>query len=153
MISCHLLSKGFVSIKLSLQQILSFSYENMPAYSNTLRILPTKNENVQMKNSGSFHISAQNIYCGYSLEPPQQGSSNKYSQSMFLSRNKKINVYPSKPQFYCIKMGFKGVKTIYRSYHMYLDRQAWANSIDQMRRRITWRLIWVYTVWHSSSNF
>ena len=30
-----------------------------------------------------FHISAQNIDCGYSLEPPHQGSSNKYPQSMF----------------------------------------------------------------------
>ena len=25
-----------------------------------------------------------------------------------LSRNKKNNVYPCKPQFYCIKVGFKG---------------------------------------------
>ena len=31
---------------------------------------------------------------------------------MFLSRNKKNNVYPSKPQFYYIKVGFKGVKII-----------------------------------------
>ena len=29
-------------------------------YSNILRILSPKNENFQMKNSGSFHISAQN---------------------------------------------------------------------------------------------
>ena len=29
-----------------------------------------------------------------------------------LSRNKKNNVYPCKPQFYCIKVGFKGVKII-----------------------------------------
>ena len=28
----------------------------------------TKNENFQMKNSGIFHISAQIIDCGYSLE-------------------------------------------------------------------------------------
>ena len=62
------------------------------------------------KNSNIFHISAQNIYCGYSLEPPRRGGSNKYPQSMFL-RNKK-NVYPYKPQFYCIKVGFKGVKII-----------------------------------------
>ena len=62
-----------------------------------------KNENFQMKNSGSFHSSAQNIYCGYFLEPPTRGGSNEYSQSMFLNRNKKINVYPCKPQFYCIK--------------------------------------------------
>ena len=34
------------------------------AYSNILRILPPKNENFQMKNSSSFHISAQIIDCG-----------------------------------------------------------------------------------------
>ena len=37
-----------------------------------------------MKNSGSFHISAQNIDCGYWLELPQWGSSNEYPQSMLL---------------------------------------------------------------------
>ena len=30
-----------------------------------------------------FLISAQNIDCGYSLEPPQRGGSNEYPQSMF----------------------------------------------------------------------
>ena len=64
-----------------------------------LRILP-KNEMFQMKNSGSFHISAQNIDCARSLEPPQRGGSNEYAQPMFLSRNKKSNVYAHKPQFY-----------------------------------------------------
>ena len=34
-----------------------------------------KTENSQMKNSGSFHISAQNIDCGHSLEPPRRGDS------------------------------------------------------------------------------
>ena len=65
-----------------------------------------------MKNSDIFLISAQNIDCGYSLEPPRQGGSNEYPQSMFSSRNKKNNVYPRKPQFYYIKVGFKGVKII-----------------------------------------
>ena len=59
-----------------------------------------------------FHISAQNIDSVYSLEPPRRGGSNEYPLSMFLSRNKKNNVYPCKPQFYYIKMGFKGVKII-----------------------------------------
>ena len=63
-----------------------------------------------MKNSGSIHISAQNIDCGYSLEPPHRGDSNEYPQCMFLSRNKKNKVYPCKPQFYYIKVWFKGVK-------------------------------------------
>ena len=60
-----------------------------------------------------FHVSAQNIDGGYSLEPPHRGGSNEYPQSMFLSRNKENNVYPCKPQFYYIKVGFKGVKIIY----------------------------------------
>ena len=41
------------------------------AYSNILKILPPKNESFQMKNSNFFHISAQNIDCGYSLETPR----------------------------------------------------------------------------------
>ena len=41
------------------------------AYSNILKILPPKNENFQIKNSDIFHVSAQNIDCGYSLEPPR----------------------------------------------------------------------------------
>ena len=77
-----------------------------------MKILPPKNENFQIKNSDIFQILAQNIDCGYSLEPPRRGGSNVYPQSMFLSRNKKNNVYPCKPQFYCIKVGFKGVEVI-----------------------------------------
>ena len=65
-----------------------------------------------MKKSGSFYISAQNIDCGYLLEPPRRGGSNEYPQFMFLSRNKKIDVYPVNPSFTDIKLGFKGVKTI-----------------------------------------
>ena len=53
-----------------------------------------------------FYISAQNIDCGYSLEPPHRGGSNEYPQSMLLNRNKKNNVYPG--QVYCIKVEFKG---------------------------------------------
>ena len=69
-------------------------------------------ENFQIKNSDIFHNSALNIDCEYSLEPPHRGGSNEYPQSMFLSRNKKNNVYPCKPQFYYIKVGLEGVKII-----------------------------------------
>ena len=65
-----------------------------------------------MKNSDIFHISAQNIDCGYKLEPPRRGGSNENPQFMFLRGNKKNNVYLCKPQFYCIKVGFKWVKII-----------------------------------------
>ena len=51
----------------------------------------TKNWKFSDKNSDIFHISAQNIDCG---------GSNEYPQSIFLSRNKKNNVYtPANPNF------------------------------------------------------
>ena len=82
-------------------------------YSNIVKFFYHQNtESFQLKMLIFFHISAQNINCGYSLEPPRRGGSNEYSQSMFFSRNKKTNVYPCKPQFYYIKVGFKGVKII-----------------------------------------
>ena len=61
----------------------------------------------QIKKSNIFHISAQNIDCGH-----RRGGSNEYLQSMLLSRNNKNDVYPCKPQFYYIKVVFKGVKII-----------------------------------------
>ena len=106
------------------------------AYSNIVKILPPKNETFQIKNSDIFHISAQNIDCGYSLELPCRGGSNEYPQSMFLSRNKKNNVYPCKPQFYYIKVGFKGVKIIYACF-----RDAW----DFLLHKIL--LVGVYKIW------
>ena len=60
------------------------------AYSNILKILPPKKKwKLSDKNTDIFHISAQIIDCGYSLEPPRWGGSNEYPQSMVLSRNKK----------------------------------------------------------------
>ena len=87
-------------------------YENMSI--QIYRKFHLKKLNIfrKKKNSDIFHISAQNIDCGYSLEPPRWGGSNEYPQSNFLSRNKKNNVYPCKPQFSYIKVGFKGVKII-----------------------------------------
>ena len=66
------------------------------------------------KKTESFPIKIlisllKNIDCGYPLEPPRRGGSNEYPQSMFLSRNKKNNVYPYKAQFYYVKVEFKGV--------------------------------------------
>ena len=42
---------------------------------------------------------------------------------MFLSRNKKNNVYPCKPQIYYIKVGFKGVK-LYRYVFVMLSEDS-----------------------------
>ena len=40
-----------------------------------------------------FLISAQNIDCGYSLEPPRWGGSNEYPQSMFWAEIWKISEF------------------------------------------------------------
>ena len=82
------------------------------AYSNILKISTPKTENFQIKTLIFFIFLLKNIDCGYSLEPLRWGSSNRYPQSMFLSTNMKNNVNPCKPQFYYIKVGFKGVKII-----------------------------------------
>ena len=50
----------------------------------------TKNWQVSDKNYDIFHISAQNIDCGYSLEPPRRGGSNEYPQSMVCAEIRKI---------------------------------------------------------------
>ena len=58
-----------------------------------------KFENFQLKKFDIFLIFAQNIYCGYTLEPPRRGGFNKYPQSMFWSKNKKNRYTPAYPSF------------------------------------------------------
>ena len=50
---------------------------------------PKKKKKKKKKKSDIFHISAQNIDCGYSLEPPRRGGSNENPQSMFLAKGEK----------------------------------------------------------------
>ena len=63
----------------------------------------TKKWKFSDKHFDIFHISAQKIDCGYSLEPPRRAE---------MSKNKKNSVYPCKLQFYYIKVGFNGVNII-----------------------------------------
>ena len=65
------------------------------AYSSILKNSPPKTESFQIKILIFFHVSAHVV------------GSNEYTQLMFLSTNKKNNVYPCKSQFYFIKVGFK----------------------------------------------
>ena len=82
----------------------------------------------RLKKSDIFNISAQSIDCWYSLEPPRRGGYNEYPQFMFLRRNKKNIVYPCKPEFYYIKVGFKGGSKLYR--HVFLMFHLWQFSVD-----------------------
>ena len=51
-----------------------------------------KYEKFQWKTFDIFLIVAQNIGCGYMLEPPRRGGSNEYPQSMFWSEIRKISI-------------------------------------------------------------
>ena len=59
-------------------------------------------------NMYNFLIFAQNIDCGYTLEPPHRCGSNEYPQSMFSSKNKKIMNTPVNPIFSILKWGVRG---------------------------------------------
>ena len=56
---------------------------------NYIENFTCKNWKISDKNSDIFRISAQNINCGYSLEPPRRGGCNEYPQSMFFNKKKK----------------------------------------------------------------
>ena len=87
------------------------------AYSNILKILPPKTENFQVKNSNIFHISAQNIDCGYSLELSRRGGSNEYAYSLELPRRGGSNEYA-----YSLELPRRGGSNEY-SQPMYLSRK------------------------------
>ena len=94
-----------------LYNICAAAWENVPITKTRLfkyiENFASKNWKFSDKKPWYFHISAQNIDSGYSLEPPRRGGSNEYPQSMFSNKNKKNNVYPCKSKFYYIKVGVK----------------------------------------------
>ena len=65
----------------------------------TENVLVVKMKKIHWKNFDIFLIFAQNLDCGYTLEPPRRGGSNEYPQSMFWSKNKKNRYTPAYPSF------------------------------------------------------
>ena len=90
--------KGFKSSNLSLFGLMLYHYKNMPMqYTVIFKVV--KNENFQWKIFDIFLIFAQNIDCGYTLEPPRIGGSDEYIQCMFWSKKKKNRYTPAYPSF------------------------------------------------------
>ena len=77
---------------------LIYHYENTPIQIYW-KFYNQKRENFQTKIIDIFNISAQNIDCWYSLEPPRRGGSNEYSQSMFWAEIRKIMYTPVNTSF------------------------------------------------------
>ena len=84
---------------------LSLSTRGIVAITKTRLFKYTENFTTKIwkfsdKNSDIYHISAHNIDCVYSLEPPRRGGSNEYPQSMFfLAEIRKIMFNPVDPNF------------------------------------------------------
>ena len=75
----------------------TFHYENTPIL--IYGKFHHQNLSVSDKND-FFHISAQNIDCWCSLEPPRRDGSNENPQSMFfLAEIRKIMYTPANPSF------------------------------------------------------
>ena len=95
----------------------------------------------------SFLISAQNLDCEYSLEPPRRGGSNEYPQSRFWTEIRKIS------EFFIWKFSFFGGKI----FSIYLNRRVFVMEIYEMSeistyccRRSTAHKVpttCMYTVW------
>ena len=84
-------SRSMVSVKMLI--MLSFEFTlRKHVYSNIQKILTAKISQFSDKNSDIISLL-------------KTGNSNEYPQSMFLSRNKKNNVYPCKPEFSLYKIG------------------------------------------------
>ena len=98
MLSCHhvylLLWFGNCSFMYDHYLVSSLRKHAHMIYSNFFR---SKINNFQRKIFDIFLIFAQNIDCGYTLEPPRRGGSNEYPQSMFWSKNKKNRYAPAYP--------------------------------------------------------
>ena len=73
-------------------------YENLPMQF-TETFSAAKMENFVRKILIFFLFFAQNIYRGFTLEPPRRCGSNEYPQSMFWSKTKKNRCPPAYPCF------------------------------------------------------
>ena len=86
-------------------------YHKFITKSNHYENLPMEHTEVLVKLEKIFDIFnmfVQNIDCGYTLEPPRRGGSNKYPQSMFWIKTKKNRYTPAKPSFSLKKVRLNG---------------------------------------------
>ena len=108
---CLNLLEGHVHCRLL--RYVSWNTIRKHTYPNILKMLPPKHR------------------LWYSLELPRRGGSNEYPQSMFLIRNKKINVYPCKPQFLLYQSGVQRGSKLYRHIFMMFQHRNFSNLMAQ----------------------
>ena len=75
-----------------------------------------------------FNSYTLNLDCGYMLGRFQEAVLTSTHNLSFGSEIREIDIYPCKPQFYCIKAGFKGV---------YISRICFPDEIKTLTVKIT----------------
>ena len=103
----------------------------------------SKIDNFHRKTFYVFLIFAQNIDCGYTLEPPRRGGSNEYPQSMFWSKNTKNRYTPAYPSFTISKWGLRGYSL---HGHVFLMSRMLIDISD------TSTPLWKIQEWHETSE-
>ena len=93
----HRLIRVFVAC-LQMFWVFGYHYENTPIQIYRTFYLQ-KLKQIRIKTSDIFHISAQNIDCWYSLEPPRRGGFNEYHNLCFWAEIRKIMFTPVNPSF------------------------------------------------------
>ena len=95
-----------------------------------------------------FLITARNINCGYSLEPPRRGGSNEFPQSMFWEEMWKIS------EFFIWKFSFFG-----RELSTVLNRHVFVTECEIARGFVAWQKVrvhtlhyYIYVIWHLVSR-
>ena len=106
-----------------------------------------------MKNCDVFLIFAQNIVCGYTLDRLSEAVLPSTHNLCFGAKIRK-NVYPCKPEFYYIKVGYKGVFITWTRFRDVFHALVWSNQIlttDFMNEGVMFR---TYATFHfTSRNF
>ena len=113
------------SLTFRLHSHLTYHYENTPMQYTAAIFHGCKNVHFQMNFLNIFLIFAQNIDCGYTLEPPQLIEAVLTStHNLCFGAKIRKKVYPCKTQFYYIKVGCKGVfvtRTCFRDVKTWLS--------------------------------
>ena len=94
-------------------------------YSNILKILQTKQGKFSDKNSDIFLIFAQNIDCGFSLEPPHPAVLTSTHNLCIVSKIRKIMYTPVNPRFTIEKWGLRGSKLFRRVFVTSKSNESW----------------------------
>ena len=153
---------SYSKIVVSMRQIHSYKFEKCITKTCLYNFDPLKPHFyiVKLGFTGVYIIYflflLENIDCGYSLEPPHRGGSNKYPQSMFWAEIWKISEFFLSENFQFLEVEFSiylnrrvFVMRRLKMSHLLRMRRLKMSHLLRMRRLKMSRLMGIYSVCHS----